>query len=83
MLVWPYAATAGAKAVRSNESLRNVLPTEISVATGGYEKRGSLFAWGIVVNKDNPLNEISLDQLERTFGSERSGGWELRDNNWL
>ncbi|MEY2879878.1 MAG: hypothetical protein RLZZ15_2258 [Verrucomicrobiota bacterium] len=59
------------------------MPTEISVATGGYEKRGSLFAWAIVVNKDNPLDEISMDQLERTFGSERSGGWELRDNNWL
>lgn len=59
------------------------MPTEISVATGGYEKRGSLFAWAIVVNKDNPLNEISMDQLERVFGSERSGGWELRDHNWL
>ena len=59
------------------------MPTEISVATGGYEKRGSLFAWAIVVNKDNPLNEISMDQLERVFGSQRSGGWELRDNNWL
>lgn len=59
------------------------MPTEISVATGGYEKRGSLFAWAIVVNKDNPLTEISMDQLERVFGSERSAGWELRDNNWL
>ena len=59
------------------------MPTEISVATGGYEKRGSLFAWAIVVNKNNPLNEISMDQLERTFGSERSGGWELRDHNFL
>jgi len=59
------------------------MPTELSVATGGYEKRGSLFAWAIVVNKDNPLEEISLDQLERVFGSERTGGWELRDNNWL
>ncbi len=56
------------------------MPTEISVATGGYEKRGSLFAWAIVVNKDNPLNEISMDQLERAFGSERSGGWELVNN---
>ena len=53
------------------------MPTEISVATGGYEKRGSLFAWAIVVNKNNPLNEISMDQLERLFGSERTGGWEL------
>jgi ABC-type phosphate transport system substrate-binding protein len=59
------------------------MPTEISVATGGYEKRGSLFAWAIVVNKDNPLEEISMDQIERVFGSERTGGWELRDNNWL
>ena len=59
------------------------MPTEISVATGGYEKRGSLFAWAIVVNRDNPLNEISMDQLERTFGSERSGGWELIDGNYL
>ncbi len=59
------------------------MPTEISVATGGYEKRGSLWAWAIVVNKDNPLNEISMDQLERTFGSERSGGWELVNNNWM
>ena len=59
------------------------MPTEISVATGGYEKRGSLFAWAIVVNRDNPLDEISMDQLDRTFGSERSGGWELVNNNWM
>ena len=59
------------------------LPTEISVATGGYEKRGSLWAWAIVVNKKNPMNEISLDELERLFGAERSGGWKVEDNNWL
>jgi phosphate transport system substrate-binding protein len=59
------------------------VPTEISVATGGYEKRGSLWAWAIVVNKDNPLNEITVDQLERTFGAERTGGWEVANNNWL
>ena len=59
------------------------VPTEISVATGGFEKRGSLWAWAIVVNKDNPLEEISVDQLERTFGSERTGGWEVANNNWL
>jgi phosphate transport system substrate-binding protein len=59
------------------------LPTEISVATGGYEKRGSLWAWAIVVNKNNPLNEISMDELERVFGAERSGGWKVDDNDWL
>ena len=59
------------------------MPTEISVATGGSEKRGSLWAWAIVVNKDNPLEEISLDELDRVFGSERTGGWELVNNNYL
>jgi phosphate transport system substrate-binding protein len=58
------------------------MPTEISVATGGYEKRGSLWSFAIVVNKDNPLNEISVDELTRVFGAERSGGWEFVDNDW-
>jgi len=58
------------------------MPTEISVATGGYEKRGSLFAWAVVVHKDNPLTEISVDELTRIFGAERSGGWELVNNNY-
>jgi phosphate transport system substrate-binding protein len=59
------------------------MPTEISVATGGYEKRGSLWAFAVVVSKDNPLDEISVDELERIFGSERSGGWELVNNDYL
>lgn len=59
------------------------MPTEISVATGGYEKRGSLFAWAIVVHKDNPLEEISVEELERVFGAERTGGWELVNGNYL
>lgn len=56
-------------------------PTEIVVSSGGYEKRGSLWAWAIVVNKNNPLNEISVDELERVFGSERSGGWKEAEND--
>jgi phosphate transport system substrate-binding protein len=59
------------------------MPTEISVATGGYEKRGSLWAYAVVVAQDNPLQEISVDELERIFGAERSGGWELADNDYL
>ncbi len=57
------------------------MATEISVATGGSEKRGSLWAWAIVVSKDNPLNEISVEELERTFGAERTGGWEIGPNH--
>lgn len=59
------------------------MPTEISVATGGYEKRGSLFAWAIVVDKDNPLEEISVDEIEGVFAAQRTGGWKLHDHNYL
>ncbi|SIT47801.1 Phosphate ABC transporter periplasmic phosphate-binding protein [Paraburkholderia piptadeniae] len=62
------------------------VPTEISIATGGYDKRGTLFAWAIVVNKDNPLAKLSMGQLDRIFGSERTGGWEIgadANNNLL
>jgi len=59
------------------------VPTEISVSTGGYERRGSLWAWAIVVNKNNPLASLSKEQLENIFGSERTGGWKVEDNNWL
>ena len=52
------------------------LPTEISVATGGYEARGTLWAVVIVVNKDNQLAKLSLKQLDGIFGSERTGGWD-------
>ena len=52
-------------------------PTEISVATGGYEQRGTLFAWAIMVNKDNPIAHLSMRQLDGIFGSERTGGWEV------
>src|SRR5437660_10249603 len=65
---------------------RGYVPTEISIATGGYDMRGTLFAWAIFVNKDNPLTQLSLDQLDGIFGSERSGGWEVgakADNNLL
>jgi len=65
---------------------RGYVPTEISIATGGYNMRGTLFAWAIFVNKDNPLAQLSVDQLDGIFGSERSGGWEVganADNNLL
>src|SRR5215471_3756082 len=56
------------------------VPTEISIATGGYNMRGTLFAWAIFVDKDNPLSQMSADQLDGIFGAERSGGWEIGAN---
>jgi phosphate transport system substrate-binding protein len=57
------------------------LPTEISIATGGHEKRGTLWPAVIVVNKENPLAKLTLRQLECIFGAERTGGWELGESD--
>ena len=65
---------------------KGYVPTEISIATGGYNMRGVLFAWAVFVNKDNPLESVTMEQLDGIFGSERSGGWEIganADNNLL
>ncbi len=56
------------------------LPTEISVATGDYEKRGALWPAAILVNRDNPLTHVTRDELDRIFGAERTGGWDVGDN---
>lgn len=56
------------------------VPTEISIATGGYEKRGTLWPMAIIVNKDNPLAQLSMEQLDGIFGSERSGGWAIDED---
>jgi phosphate transport system substrate-binding protein len=54
---------------------KNQDPIEIVVATGSYNVTGWNPAFGIVVSKDNPLTQISLDQLDGIFGAERLGGW--------
>jgi phosphate transport system substrate-binding protein len=52
------------------------LPLEITVATGGYDQRGTLWAVPIVVNADNPIEGLTLKQLDGIFGEQRTGGWD-------
>jgi phosphate transport system substrate-binding protein len=54
---------------------KNRDPLEVTIATGSYNVTGWQPGFGIVVAKDNPLNEITLDQLDGVFGAERLGGW--------
>jgi phosphate transport system substrate-binding protein len=51
-------------------------PLEITIATGSYDVPGWQPGFGIVVHKDNPIAELSMEQLDGIFGSERLGGWE-------
>lgn len=32
------------------------------------------------MNKENPINHLTMDELSRIFGSERIGGWDVGDN---
>ena len=49
--------------------------TEITAVTGSF----NVYGWGpagiIVVNKDNPLTQISLKQVDGVFGTARNGGY--------
>ena len=49
--------------------------SEIAVATGSYDVYGWTPAFIIVVNKSNPLDQISVKQLDGVFGTERTGGY--------
>jgi len=50
--------------------------TEVTAVTGSFD----VYGWGpagmVVVNKDNPLTQISIKQLDGVFGSARLGGYE-------
>jgi phosphate transport system substrate-binding protein len=49
--------------------------TEITAVTGSYD----VYGWGpagiIVVNRANPLRQISMKQLDGVFGTARNGGY--------
>ena len=53
-------------------------PLEILFATGGYDqdKPGDTPGVVIMVNKGNPLDALTLRQLDGILGAERSGGWK-------
>jgi len=51
-------------------------PLEIEIATGSYDVPGWQPAYGVLVHKDNPLEHISMEQLDGIFGAERTGGWD-------
>lgn len=55
-------------------------PVEIVMATGSYDVSGWTFALVPFVHKDNPIRQLSLEQLDGIFGAQRDGGWH--GNNW-
>ncbi|HYR54966.1 MAG TPA: hypothetical protein VEM39_02555, partial [Myxococcaceae bacterium] len=50
-------------------------PTEITAVTGSYDVAGWENSTVILVHKDNPLQGITMEQLDGVFGAARDGGW--------
>ncbi len=55
---------------------QGVFPLEIEMATGAYNVPGWTPALAIFVNKSNPVEGLSLKQLDGIFGGPRAGGWD-------
>ena len=56
-------------------------PFEVMFATGGFNlRKGNTPAAIIFVNKNNPIAQLSLEQLDGIFGAQRTGGW--RGTHW-
>lgn len=50
--------------------------TEITAATGSFDVYGWSPGFIILVNKDNPIKELSMKQLDGIFGTARNGGYD-------
>src|SRR5262249_2917453 len=50
-------------------------PIGIEVATGSASPPNNSDATATLVNKDKPLNKLTMKQLDGVFGAERTGGW--------
>lgn len=50
-------------------------PTEITAVTGSYDVAGWENSTVILVNENNPVQGISLQQIDGIFGAAREGGW--------
>ena len=59
----------------SYQRLRGHAPTGITILTGSYDVVGWQNNMVIVVNKANPITQVSMTQLDGIFGAQRAGGW--------
>jgi phosphate transport system substrate-binding protein len=51
-------------------------PLRILIATGSYDVPGWSPALAVVTNKDNPISQLTVQQLDGIFGAARSGGYQ-------
>ncbi len=52
------------------------LPFEITVATGSLDVSNKSPALAVFVHRDNPIAKLTLKELDRIFGDQRTGAWD-------
>lgn len=60
--------------VAAFEEVRGYPPTGIDVLTGSFDVRNKGYALVVFVHKDNPVERLTLAQLDAIFGAERRRG---------
>lgn len=66
--------------LQAYQRMMGALPAEVMMATGSFDVSGWTFALVPFVHKDNPIRQLTLEQLDGIFGARRDGGWKL--NSW-
>ena len=66
--------------LQAYQRVMGTLPAEVMMATGSFDVSGWTFALVPFVHKDNPLRQLTIEQLDGIFGAQREGGWHL--NSW-
>lgn len=51
-------------------------PLRILIATGSYDVPGWSPALAVVTNKENPISQLTMQQLDGIFGAARTGGYQ-------
>lgn len=58
-----------------DEGVSNTEVLEVVMATGSFDVRGWTYALGIFVHRDNPIDRLTLEQVDGILGAQRDGGW--------
>lgn len=66
--------------LQAYQRMMGTLPAEVVMATGSFDVSGWTFALVPFVHKDNPIRNLTVEQLDGIFGAQREGGWKL--NSW-
>ena len=55
---------------------KHTYPLAIAVATGSHDAANRAPAIAIFVHKDNPLAQLTMQQIDGIFGEQRTGAWD-------